>query len=238
MYNFGSSWYWFMLRYRLVEYRYWIIAVIAVAVALVVVKKRCRREFEDDSIRLDEERFTRFRNILNVVYILTPLVVAWAVLVVLSFFGTFGPMFSWNPIGLGIGAGGLLFTYIGVGFKISGEKKRMTYDGVCTGRVTEIVEREDNEGHTTYSPIVCYTVGEEEFEHSSSYSAGRKEIPQIDSEVTMYYDRKNPSKAQADWERKMDGTFFRWFVAFGVPMIIIGGFICLNLYTSYLYFWM
>ena len=101
------------------------------------------------------------------------------------------------------------------------------------GRVVDHLEHEDNERHITYSPIINYIVKEKEYTLYVGYSGSENSIPQIGDVIEVFYDPMAPGVAQAAYERKEGSVFAIWFLAFGIPMFLIGLNICMPLRNLY-----
>ena len=198
-----------------------ILLIIALIFAYVVWQLwgGANHTINDDIARADEENVEDARETRRMMQILLPIVIAMFVLAILMLTGVYR---YFNMVGVGVTAGGVLFTYIGIIIRTSASRKNVRCTSRCTGRVTDHVEQEDSEGHISYHPVYSYTVNGNEYEFTSNYGGGERAIPPIGESIEIFYDPVMPKVAYSSFDRKSGTTLVRWFLAFGIPMTLIG----------------
>ena len=189
---------------------------------MLMIAKIERKVLKDDVLCTDPERVRSANQTLKVLRLLAPIEIGAILLLVIFAIDHYYHLFKINPVGVGITAGGLLFTYIGILFSNSNTDKKARYTGTCEGVVVGISKNEDSDGNTTYSPVIKYMVNGNEYTCGSGISTGRRQIPEEGTRMNVYYDPEWPKEAESDFERKIGGQFPVWFLAFGIPMILIG----------------
>nr|WP_297770291.1 DUF3592 domain-containing protein [uncultured Butyrivibrio sp.] len=176
----------------------------------------------------DDEDETQSGN--QIVRILLPIVIG---MFAISFILISGVYVYFNYVGAGIAAGGALFSYIGILFITSGNKKKKRCTASCLGYVSDHLEQEDSENRVSYVPIITYTVNGNKYTLQGDFGGGKKAIPQIGDTIEVFYDPMSPKVAQSVHDRKESKVFAIWFLAFGIPMFLIGLEICIPLERLY-----
>ena len=190
--------------------------------AMIMIAMSERRIIEENS---DEERVRESEKTLNALKLLAPIEIGLVLLFGFLALNYYHQTMDINPVGVGLTAGGVLFSYIGVLFDGMNNDKNTRYTASCDGYVEGVTESEDSDGHVRYSPLIKYYVDGQEYTCDSSISAGYNELPEIGTRMTVYYDPQWPKESESDFERRLGKSFPIWFLAFGMPMAVIGFFI-------------
>lgn len=198
-----------------------ILLVIASVFAYVIwqISRSASHTINDDIARADEDNVESAKEDQRMMRILLPIVIAMFVLAILLLTGAYAHL---NMVSIGVTAGGVLFTYLGIIFRTSASKKNARCTSRCTGQVIRQNENEDSEGHTSYYAVYSYTVNGNEYELVDSYGGGERAIPQVGEPMEIFYDPVSPKVAYSAYEGKQSKVFTIWFLAFGIPMIVIG----------------
>lgn len=90
-------------------------------------------------------------------------------------------------IGIGLLVGGLYYGY--------GSWKLTTQGTTVEGRVVNLLSSEEDDGSTTYAPVVEYEAGGNTYSYES-HNYSNPSTYQVGQEVNLIYDRDHPDKAR------------------------------------------
>ena len=113
---------------------------------------------------------------------------------------------------------GLIIFLILFGIVFGSRIKLKTLDSYRVTRHIEVLEHEDDDGDTMYTPVYYYSVNGKEYTCKSGFSSNHR--PNTSS-GKVYYDSKNPERCMTDYSLKGNKTIII-FSILPIIFIIIG----------------
>ncbi|MBO4458712.1 MAG: hypothetical protein J5802_13430 [Butyrivibrio sp.] len=215
------------------------VIILSAIYILIVLAKNSRKTLQEDMLGTDVVKYRTAQNNLRGVKVAMPITIVLAVIYIIVLLNHFLGMIPINPIGGGLFAGGLLFTYLGVFIKKLNTEKKGNYLGVCKGIVVDVrksTELRDmgrfmhpGDGtHVDYFvPVVRYVVNGTEYIVECSSAKDLKNVPKVGTELTVYYDTQCPNFMETDFDRSVSGPVSIVFVSVGILLTVVGLIVCI-----------
>ena len=208
------------------------IIILSTGYIMIALDKNSRKILQEDILRTDEAKVRKAENNIRVVRFMVPIMCGLVAIYVYALLSHFWQMNLINPVGLGLFAGGLLFAYIGIIIKKIRSENHAKYHGVCKGIVVNLV-KQPHVVHTEpgyhvdyYAPVVKYVVNGTEYIKQCTSGMDKNHVPQVGSELTVYYDMQCPEFMETDFDRKIGGPLAFIFIVLGILLAVIGAVVC------------